>query len=103
MLVATTRQPSGNAATLFNGERSPKPYLTEVAVSIPPKRAPGTVQWPSKLPPNPATDFAVTRVQQIDTIPEGRAWFKQHIVGFHAELNRFEKTPPSSAIGANLR
>ncbi|KAA6474620.1 alpha/beta hydrolase [Agrobacterium sp. ICMP 7243] len=84
MLVATTRQPSGNAATLFNGERSPKPYLTEVAVSIPPKRAPGTVQWPSKLPPNPATDFAVTRVQQIDTIPEGRAWFKQHIEGGHA-------------------
>nr|WP_200994529.1 alpha/beta hydrolase [Rhizobium rhizogenes]QCL09886.1 hypothetical protein pC5.8b_396 [Rhizobium rhizogenes] len=84
MLVATTRQPSGNAATLFNGERSPKPYLTEIAVSIPPKRAPGTVQWPSRLPPNPATDFAVTRVQQIDTIPEGRAWFKQHIEGGHA-------------------
>jgi esterase/lipase superfamily enzyme len=84
MLVATTRQPSGNAATLFNGERSPKPYLTEVAVSIPPKRAPGTVQWPSKLPPNPATDFAVTRVRQIDTVPEGRAWFKQHIEGGHA-------------------
>jgi esterase/lipase superfamily enzyme len=42
------------------------------------------VQWPSKLPPNPATDFAVTRVQQIDTIPEGRAWFKQHIEGGHA-------------------
>jgi esterase/lipase superfamily enzyme len=84
MLVATTRQPSGNAATLFNGERSPKPYLTEVAVSIPPKRAAGTVQWPSKLPPNPATDFAVTRVRQIDTVPEGRAWFKQHIEGGHA-------------------
>ncbi|KEA09349.1 alpha/beta hydrolase [Rhizobium rhizogenes] len=84
MLVATTRQPSGNAATLFNGERSPKPYLTEVAVSIPPKRAPGTVQWPSKLPPNPATDFAVTRVRQIDTVPEGRAWFRQHIEGGHA-------------------
>lgn len=86
MLVATTRQPSGNPATLFNGERSPKPYMTEVAVSIPPQRAPGTVQWPSKLPPNPATDFAVTRVRQIDTIPEARVWFHQHIEGGHALL-----------------
>ncbi|TBZ65294.1 alpha/beta fold hydrolase [Rhizobium leguminosarum bv. viciae] len=84
MLVATTRQPSGDPRTLFNGERSPKPFMTDVAVSIPPKREPGTVQWPQRLPPNPATDFAVTRVKQIDTIPEGRAWFRQHIEGGHA-------------------
>ncbi|NKL45597.1 alpha/beta fold hydrolase [Rhizobium leguminosarum bv. viciae] len=84
MLVATTRQPSGDPATLFNGERSPKPSMTDVAVSIPPKREAGTVQWPQRLPPNPATDFAVTRVKQIDTIPEGRAWFRQHIQGGHA-------------------
>ncbi|WP_432431809.1 alpha/beta hydrolase [Rhizobium leguminosarum] len=84
MLVATTRQPSGDPATLFNGERSPKPFMTDVAVSIPSKREPGTVQWPRRLPPNPATDFAVTRVKQIDTVPEGRAWFRQHIEGGHA-------------------
>jgi esterase/lipase superfamily enzyme len=84
ILVATTRQPSGNPATLFNGERSPKPFLTDIAVSIPPKRQPGTVQWPKRLPPNPATDFAVTRVKQLYTIPEGRAWFHQHIEGGHA-------------------
>ncbi|MBB3454882.1 esterase/lipase superfamily enzyme [Rhizobium sp. BK313] len=84
ILVATTRQPSGNPATLFNGERSPKPFLTDIAVSIPPKRQPGTVQWPKRLPPNPATDFAVTRVKQLYTVPEGRAWFHQHIEGGHA-------------------
>ncbi|WFR97572.1 alpha/beta hydrolase [Rhizobium tumorigenes] len=84
MLVATTRQQSGNPATLFNGERSPKPYMTDVVVSIPPTRLAGTVQWPQKLPPNPATDFAVTRVTQIATVPEGRAWFRAHIVGGHA-------------------
>ncbi|KQV15639.1 esterase [Rhizobium sp. Root1203] len=84
MLVATTRQPSGDPATLFNGERSPKPYLTAIAVSIPPKREPGTVQWPQRLPPNPATDFAVTRVKEINSVPEGRAWFGQHIQGGHA-------------------
>lgn len=84
MLVATTREPSGDPATLFTGERSPKPYLNYVAVSIPPKREPGTVQWPKRLPPNPATDFAVTKVQQIDTVPEGRSWLRQHIKDGHA-------------------
>lgn len=84
MLVATTRQPSGDPATLFNGERSPRPSMTEIAVSIPPKRAVGTVQWPNKLPPNPATDFAVTRVRQIETVAQGRIWFRQHIEGGHA-------------------
>ncbi|WP_435530237.1 alpha/beta hydrolase [Phyllobacterium ifriqiyense] len=84
MLVVTMRQPSGNPATLFNGERSPQPYLTGITVSIPPKRAPGTVQWPRHLPANPATDFAVTQVKRIDTLSEGRAWFHQHIEGGHA-------------------
>ncbi|TCR83576.1 alpha/beta hydrolase [Rhizobium sp. BK376] len=84
MLVATNRQPSGNPATLFNGERSPKPFLTDIEVSIPPKREAGTVQWPRRLPPNPATDFAVTRVKQLDTRAEGRAWFRQHLEGGHA-------------------
>ncbi|WP_367354007.1 alpha/beta hydrolase [Agrobacterium pusense] len=96
MLVATTRQPSGDPATLFSGERSPKPYLTDVAVSIPPNRKAGDVQWPRRLPANPATDFAVTRVRQIETIPQGRAWFRQHIEGGHALVfihgfnNRYE-------------
>lgn len=84
MLVATTRQSSGDPRTLFNGERSPKPSMTDVEVSIPPKRASGTVQWPSRLPPNPSTDFAVTRVRQVQTVGEGRAWFRQHIEGGHA-------------------
>lgn len=86
MLVATSRAPSGNPATLFAGERSPKPYLTDVAISIPSnsKRKVGTVEWPRRLPPNPETDFAVTRVAQINTIKEGRAWFAQHVEGGHA-------------------
>ncbi|MCZ7463813.1 alpha/beta hydrolase [Rhizobium rhizogenes] len=96
MLVATTRQPSGDPATLFDGERSPKPYLTDVTVSIPPNRKAGDVQWPRRLPPNPATDFAVTRVAQIETMPQGRAWFRQHIEDGHALVfihgfnNRYE-------------
>ena len=84
MLVATTRQPSGDTATLFSGERSPKPYMTDISVSIPRKREPGTVQWPKRLPPDPNTDFSVTRVKQVDTVAEGRAWFRRHMVGGHA-------------------
>ncbi|TNM66657.1 alpha/beta fold hydrolase [Aliirhizobium smilacinae] len=96
MLVATTRQPSGDPKTLFNGERSPKPFLTEVAVSIPAKRDSGTVQWPKKLPPDPVTDFAVTKVKQVATLQEGRSWFRQHLEGGHALVfvhgfnNRYE-------------
>ncbi|OWV91293.1 esterase [Rhizobium sp. N122] len=84
MLVATTREPSGNPATLFNGERSSKPHLTQISISIPAKREAGTVQWPKRLPPDPATDFAVTNVQQIDTVAQGRVWFRQHVNGGHA-------------------
>ncbi len=84
MLVATTREPSGSPATLFNGERSSKPHLTQISISIPAKREAGTVQWPKRLPPDPATDFAVTHVQQIDTVAQGRVWFRQHVNGGHA-------------------
>jgi len=82
MLVATSRAPSGNPATLFAGERSPTPYLTAVQVSIPPetKRKPGVVEWPKRLPPNPETDFAVTKLDQLHTVADGRVWFKQHVV-----------------------
>lgn len=84
MLVATNRQPSGDPGTLFNGERSPRPFLTEVAVSVPQRREPGTVQWPRRLPPDPAKEFAVTRVQQVETLSEATAWFRQHVSGGHA-------------------
>ncbi len=84
MLVATTRQPSGSTATLFDGERGSKPHLTEITVSIPNGREQGSVQWPKKLPPDPRTDFAVTNVRQMETVAEGRAWFRQQANGSHA-------------------
>lgn len=84
MLVATTREPSGDPGTLFNGERSSKPHLTQITVSIPPNHTSGTVQWPEQLPPDPSKDFAVTNVRQIATIEQGRAWFGQHVNGGHA-------------------
>ena len=86
MLVATSRLPSDDPATLFSGERSAHPSITDVAVSIPSDkvRASGTVQWPKKLPPNPQTDFAVVRVKPMETIQDGREWVRKHSSGGHA-------------------
>ncbi|MEK1868295.1 MAG: alpha/beta hydrolase, partial [Ensifer adhaerens] len=98
MLVATTREPSGDPATLFSGERDANTFLTDVAVSIPPEtaRKSGTVQWPRKLPPDPAKEFAVTRVNELKSLDEAKSWFLQHDVGgnafvfVHGFNNRYE-------------
>lgn len=98
MLVATTREPSGDPATLFSGERDANTFLTDVAVSIPPEtaRKSGTVQWPRKLPPDPAKEFAVTRVNELRSLDEAKSWFLQHDVGgnafvfVHGFNNRYE-------------
>ena len=100
MLVVTSRVPSHDPATLFTGERSPTPYLTDITVSIPSdaKRKAGTVQSPKKVPPNPETDFAVTKVQQLHSPEEEHAWFRQHVVNGHAMVfvhgfnNRYENS-----------
>lgn len=84
MLVATTREPSGSPATLFDGERSSKPRLTQISVSIPRRREAGSVQWPHSLPPDPERDFAVTNVRQMETVAEGRAWFSRQRNDGHA-------------------
>lgn len=98
MLVATTRTPSGDPNTLFSGERSARPYLTDIAVSIPPEknRKPGSVQWPKRLPPNPEKDFSVLRIQQLSSLESGEEWFRVHnrnghvMVFVHGFNNRYE-------------
>ncbi len=80
MLVATTRAPSGDPGTLFSGERGNDLAIDAVTVSIPPDtvRKPGTVQWPTRLPPNPAKDFATLKVEPITAEPDLHAWLKNH-------------------------
>jgi esterase/lipase superfamily enzyme len=95
MLVATSRKPSGDPATLFTGERSPTLSFTNIDVSIPADRAKGTVQWPSKLPPDPRTDFAVVEAREMD-IPQARNWVETRRTGgrvlvfIHGFNNRYE-------------
>lgn len=67
MLVATTRSADPDAGVLFSGERG-TPAFAEITVSLPPadKRKVGEVQWPSRLPGDPATDFVTLKVDRLD-------------------------------------
>lgn len=68
MLVATTREKAANRAEMFSGARSPSAAFADIAVSIPPAsaRTAGEVQWPRRLPGNPATDFVALRADFLD-------------------------------------
>jgi len=98
MLVVTSRQPSGDPASLFSGERSSEASITGVAVSIPSDqhRITGTVQWPKKLPPNPETDFSVVRVDDLPNVTAARQWIGHHrksrhvMVFIHGFNNTYE-------------
>jgi esterase/lipase superfamily enzyme len=99
MLVATTRMQT-DPAEMFSGERGPAPSFATITVSIPPEtaRQVGEVQWPRRLPGNPATEFVTTRAEVVDRA-QAVAWFRQKIraaprrqvlVFIHGFNNRFE-------------
>ena len=96
MLVATSRKPSGDPATLFSGERSPLLSLTDMEISIPPNRTVGTVEWPKRLPADPSREFAVVRAKTLDSVKEGLTWLHEHnddghvMVFVHGFNNRYE-------------
>jgi len=99
ILVATTREPSADPAILFTGERGPAIDLTEIVVSIPPEanRTVGEVQWPRKLPPDPAKDFATLSVSPVPDIKAAESWFRRNrsdkrrlLIFVHGFNNRYE-------------
>jgi esterase/lipase superfamily enzyme len=81
MLVATTRAPT-TPARLFSGERGADLAFAGIAVSIPPAgaRKEGEVQWPKRLPGDPARDFVVTRADTL-TKAEARQTFQRLMAG----------------------
>jgi Uncharacterized protein conserved in bacteria len=98
MLVATTRSPSENPGILFSGERGSGLKITDIAVSIPPdaNRKAGEVQWPKKLPADPAREFATVHVSPVDA-SSARGWLLRHLppsgrvlVFVHGFNNRYE-------------
>lgn len=84
MLVATTRAADQDRGILFSGERG-TPSFAEITVSIPPDsvRKVGEVQWPSRLPGNPETDFVTLKVDRIDKA--------QTLARFHQMVQRTPK------------
>jgi esterase/lipase superfamily enzyme len=80
MIVATTRAPSAAAGEMFSGERAVGLAFADIAVSIPPSaaRKVGEVQWPSRLPANPATDFVTRRARTLD-MGQAKALFRAKI------------------------
>lgn len=67
LLVATTRSSQGaTPGEMFSGERARGLAFADIAVSLPPGRQVGEVQWPDNLPGNPATDFVALRADRLD-------------------------------------
>src|SRR3569833_1539503 len=80
LLVATTRAPTSLEQDLYTGERAREPSFARIGVSIPPdgSRTIGEVQWPSRVPGNPATDFVTTHAERLDKA-QAVSWFSKAV------------------------
>lgn len=76
LLVATTRAPAEAPGVYFNGERGPDLSLSNIVVSIPDQRAVGSIQWPNRVPGDPARDFVTTKVTPMQP-DQAKAWFRR--------------------------
>jgi len=65
MLTATTRASSDEAGVLYDGRRGRGVSFTNIVVSIPRDREPGTIQLPRTAPGDPARDFVVTSATSL--------------------------------------
>jgi esterase/lipase superfamily enzyme len=67
ILVATTRNRDPRPGTYFGGERSESVSYATVTVAVPPTHVPGKIEWPSRAPGNPTTDFVVRDAAYLDS------------------------------------
>jgi esterase/lipase superfamily enzyme len=99
MLVATTRG-LASPPDMFSGSRGRELSFANITVSIPPDsaRRVGDVQWPSRVPGDPATEFVALKADVIDR-KQALAWFNRAVarvpkrrvlVFIHGFNNRFE-------------
>lgn len=88
ILAATTRQAEGaQPGELYSGERAIGLHFADIAVSVPPGRAPGDVQWPANGAGNPQTEFTTISAERINK--------EQALDRFYARLR---KTPHRSVL-----
>lgn len=99
LLVATTRRPSDEPGVLYDGERGFSIGVDEIVVSIPPEEARevGEVQWPKKLPADPAREFATVSINKIEGTAEADEWLRRNqttskrlLIFVHGFNNRYE-------------
>jgi esterase/lipase superfamily enzyme len=67
ILVATTRERDSRPGTYFGGERAQSVSYATVTVAVPPRHVPGKIEWPSRAPGNPETDFIVRQAAYLDS------------------------------------
>lgn len=67
VLIVTTREATEVVGALFNDRRAPELGFASVVVSIPPNHVSGEIERAKRLPPDPATEFAVIDPLVFDT------------------------------------
>ena len=67
ILVATSRARDPRPGTYFGGERSQSVNYATLTVAVPPTHVPGKIEWPSRAPGNPTTDFVVRNGSYLDS------------------------------------
>src|SRR6516162_3823380 len=67
ILIATTRQrATSDAGEMFNSERASSMSYAQIAVSIPPARKIGQIQWPASPPGDPHRHFVTASTEYLD-------------------------------------
>lgn len=66
VFAATTRKRSQTDKRDFTNERSLDVGYEAYTVSVPPNHVTGQIEWPRRLPGNPATSFVVTKSTSLD-------------------------------------
>ncbi len=101
LLVATTRAPSTQQGVVFSGERGQQMSLASLKISIPPdaNRSIGQVQWPKRLPADPAREFSTLSVEPIRDEASARQWHRRHrheggrvLIFVHGFKNGFQES-----------
>ncbi len=81
LLVATTRAPVVDPpGVMFGGVRGRGLDFADIVVSVPPEgaRKPGEVQWPSRPPGDPESDFVTLRADRMD-LAQAKAHFNARV------------------------
>ena len=65
--IATTREATDVTGAFYSAERAPDLGFASVVVSIPPTHVKGQTERPKRLPPDPATEFAVVEPTVYDS------------------------------------